>query len=104
MALYQKQVQMSGSWVRASEITAKKAKIVSETEPMPSSFQDKNGAPKTQDVCKVMFQGNTEPLNVALNRATLNGLVDAFGEDSKAWINQVLDVVTEKMRVAGKAV
>jgi hypothetical protein len=39
-----------------------------------------------------------------LNRATINGLVDAFGEDSKLWQKQTLKVETEKMRVAGKAV
>lgn len=101
---YQKQVSVTGSWAKASELTAKKAKIVSETNPMPSSFLNKDGSPKTQDVCKVKFEGVEEPMNVSLNRATINGLVDAFGEDSADWQNHVLTVATEKVRVAGKAV
>lgn len=104
MGIYKKSVSISGGWAKGSEITAKKAKIVSETEASPSSFLNKDGSPKTQDVCKVLFQGNKEPLNLSLNRATINGLVDAFGEDSKNWMNKVLSVETEKVRVAGKAV
>lgn len=101
---YQKQISVSGSWAKASELTAKRAKIVSETNPIPSSFLNKDGSTKNQDVCKVKFEGVEEPMNVSLNRATINGLVDAFGEDSAAWQNHVLTVATEKVRVAGKAV
>src|SRR3990167_146952 len=81
-----------------------RAKIISETNPMPSQFQNKDGTVKNQDVCKVKFEGFNQVFNVALNRATINGLVDSFGEDSKNWMNQVLAVETEKMRVAGRAV
>lgn len=101
---YSKQVSFSGAWAKASEITSKRAKIVSETNPIPSSFQNKDGSPKNQDVCKVKFEGINDPLNVSLNRATINGLVDAFGEDSKDWMNHILSVETEKVRVGGKAV
>jgi len=104
MAIYKKSSSISGGWAKGSEITAKKAKILSETDAVPSSFVNKDGSPKTQDVCKVIFQGDREPLNLSLNRATINGLVDAFGEDSKNWINKILSVETEKVRVAGKAV
>jgi hypothetical protein len=104
MAKYSKQTMVGGKWAKASEVKATKAKIVSETSPQSSTFLNKDGSPKTQDVTKVQFQGEPEPLNVSLNRATINGLVDAFGEDSKEWQGHVLAVETEKMRVAGKAV
>jgi hypothetical protein len=55
-------------------------------------------------VAKVRFEGVTEPLNVSLNRCTINALVDAFGEDSTDWQGHTLTVETEKVRVAGKAV
>jgi hypothetical protein len=71
---------------------------------MPSQFKNKDGSDKVQDVCKVLFQGDSEPLNVSLNRATINGLVDAFGEESADWQNKTLNVETEKVRVAGKSV
>lgn len=102
---YTKSVMTTGKWAKAGEMTnIKIARIISETNPQPSQFLDKDGKAKTQDVCKVQFEGINEPLNVSLNRATINGLVDAFGEDSIAWKNQPLAVETEKVRVAGKAV
>jgi hypothetical protein len=105
MANYKKQTFVGGKWVKAAEIKpGTKAKIVSETTPQSSTFLDKNGMPKTQDVCKVQFQGQTEALNVNLNRPTLNALVDAFGEDSAAWMNRVLTTDTEKVKVGGKTV
>jgi hypothetical protein len=105
MAKYSKQTTVGGKWAKATELSGvKRAKIVSETEPQSSSFTNKDGSPKTQDVCKVQFEGINEPLNVSLNRATINGLVDAFGEDSSKWMNHYLSVETEKVRVAGKAV
>jgi hypothetical protein len=105
MAKYQKQTMVGGKWAKASEIkSGTRAKIVSETTPQSSSFLNKDGSPKTQDVCKVQFEGQPEALNLSLNRATINGLVDAFGEDSSKWQGHYLTVETEKMRVAGKAV
>ena len=101
---YQKQVSMTGSWVKAGELTSAKAKIVSETAPQSSSFLNKDGSPKSQDVAKVKFEGMNEAVNVSLNRTTINALVDAFGEDSINWQNKTLSVETEKIRVAGKAV
>ena len=105
MATYQKNTSLGGKWAKGSELAeVKRAKIVSETKPMPSSFTNKDGSPKTQDVCKVRFEGIEEPLNVSLNRATINGLVDSFGEDSRSWQGHYLNVETEKVRVAGKSV
>src|SRR3990167_5565974 len=105
MAQYQKSVNVSGAWAKGSDLTSgSKAKMVSETNPQASQFLNKDGSMKTQDVCKIRFEGKPEPLNISLNRATINALVDAFGEDSKNWMGQVLVVETEKMRVAGKAV
>src|SRR3990167_4118054 len=105
MAKYTKNVSMGGAWAKGSEIqSGTRAKIVSETNPIPSSFLNKDGSAKTQDVCKVRFESLPEALNVSLNRATINALVDAFGEDSIKWQNKVLIVETERVRVAGKAV
>jgi hypothetical protein len=76
-----------------------------ETQPMQSQFKnEKTGEVKTQDVAKILFSGDTEEKNISLNRATINGLIDAFGDDSALWTGQVLTAETEKVRVAGKAV
>jgi hypothetical protein len=102
---YTKQTTVSGNWVKAAELKSGiRAKLVSETQPMPSSFQDKDCSPKTQDVAKIRFEGMNETYNVSINRATLNALIEAFGEDSKEWINKYLTAQTEKMIVGGKRV
>jgi len=102
---YQKNTQTGGAWVKKGDlINGTPAKIVSETNPEPSIHLDDKGLPKMQDICKVRFQGQDESVKVALNRATINALVDAFGEDSKDWQGQPLTVEVENMRVAGKAV
>ena len=92
MAIYKKDNSVKGSWLDKSKIkNGMKLKIVSETNAEPSRFTDeKTGELKTQDVCKVSVQGMTDSYKFALNRATINGLIDAFGEDSKEWMNQVL--------------
>ena len=102
---YQSQTSLSGAWVDKTKITnGQRAKIVSETKPIPSTFQDEKGNVKNQDVAKVHFEGEKESVNVALNRATITGLISAFGDDSVNWQGHYLKAEVEKMRVAGKAV
>lgn len=95
---YNKQSTVQGSWIKASELTSgAKAKLVSEAQPVEGEFG-------TQDVAKIKIQGEDEVKNVRLNKPTINGLIDAFGEDSKDWTNKELTVQTEKMLVGGKRV
>ena len=105
MAKYQRTMMTSGAWLKAAELkSGTRAKIVSETKSQPSQFLNKDGSPKTQDVCKIQIEGAKEPMNVSLNRATINGLIDAFGDDSLKWQGNYLTVETERVRVAGKTV
>lgn len=103
---YQKQQSIGGAWVKGSEVqSGSRCKLMSETSPMQSQFKnEKTGEVKMQDVAKILFSGETEEKNISLNRATINGLIDAFGDDSALWQGQVLTAETEKVRVAGKAV
>ena len=98
MAQYKKSQGVGGEWAKAESLqNGLKAKLVSETVPMESQYG-------TQDVAKIRFQGHENSLNVRLNKPTVNGLVDAFGEESKDWIGKVLTVQTEKMVVSGRRV
>lgn len=102
---YSKTSSVSGAWAKGSEIpSGTKCRIVSETMPQPSSFMNKDGSPKSQDVAKVRFECKDEPLNVSFNRASINALVDAFGDDSVKWQGNEITVMTEKMNVGGKRV
>jgi len=99
---YTKSGSTSGAWVKVADLVkGQKAKIVSETTAQPSSFTDRNGNPKTQDVAKVRFEGQNEAVNVSLNRATINALIDAFGDDSVGWQGHYLTCEIEKVRVGG---
>jgi hypothetical protein len=71
---------------------------MSETNPMPSQFLNKDGSVKMQDVAKIQISGDAEQKNISLNRATINGLVGAYGEESSDWTNRVLTIQTEKVR------
>lgn len=94
----------TGAWVdKASLVNGTKAKIVSETKPSLSNFKDKEGNPQMQDVAKVQFEGIQEAMNVGLSKATIGGLIAAFGDDSVNWQGHELTVETEKVRVGGKA-
>lgn len=107
MALYKAQSFVSGKFVdkkKIMELGVQWAKIMTETSPEPSQWKDDDGNVKIQDICKVKFSGmGEEQYRFPLNKIVINGLVDAFGEDSKKWIGQTLRVETEKTRVGGKA-
>lgn len=88
----------SGAWAKASEIeSGTKVKLITEAIVQVSDF-----GPQT--VVKARFQGQDEAMNVRLNKPTVNGLIDAFGKDSKSWIGNVLTAHTEKALVSGKRV
>ena len=78
--------------------------MVAETKPRESQFKNKDGSVKMQNVSKIQFEQGGEPFNISLNRANLNALIDAFGDDSVKWQGHLLSVQTEKIQVAGKRV
>jgi hypothetical protein len=104
MAIYKKSSSgVQGAWVKGKElVSGVRAKLVSETEPGPSNYKNADGTPKIQNIAKIRFEGGTESLNINLNRTNRDGLIDAFGEDSKNWIGKYLTVKTEETRIAGK--
>lgn len=105
MSKYIKNQPVSGSWVKGSEVVSgMKCKLVSETVPTPSQFKNKDGSVKVQDVAKIQFADSAEAFNINVNRASLNALIDAFGEESVKWQGKSLTAITEKVVVGGKRV
>ena len=100
--LYQRKETVAGNWLKAKDLqNGTKAKLLSETTPKESVFEGKS---RMQDVAKIQIQGNESTYNVSLNKTTINGLIEAFGPDSKEWMNKVLTVQTEKTTIAGRRV
>lgn len=99
------QTSVFGSWVKGGDLQSGiQCELVSEAKPAISQFKDKDGNDKMQDVAKIKFSGVEEIKNINLNRSTIDGLISAFGEDSKDWIGKPLIAVTEKVVVAGRRV
>lgn len=93
---------IAGDWVKAAElVNGTKAKLTSGVEIVPSKFNEG----KFDNVTKIKFADNPTVIkNARINRATLDGLIDAFGPDDANWIDKPLTVQTEKAVVAGKRV
>ncbi len=95
---YPKREATQGVWLdKSSIVNGTKAKLVSETKPQEGEYG-------TQDIAKISIDGESETKNVRLNKPTINALGDAYGTESKEWINKPLTLQTEEMRVAGKKV
>ena len=95
---YTKQTGVQGAWVKNAEIkSGVSAKLVSETEPIEGQFGKR-------DVAKIKIEGESETKNVNVNKPSISALVDAYGEDSKEWINKPITLYTEKMNVGGRRV
>ena len=92
-----------GAWVDIDKLSdGKKVKLVSECAKQESRFKDDNGDAKTENVAKVRVQGDQQTYNMRLNWTTIFGLVDAFGKESKEWIEKVLTVKTVDALVGDK--
>mgnify|MGYP001612381257 FL=1 len=95
---YTKKTGSSGAWIDKDTIeNGTLVKIVADTEPREGEFG-------TQNVTKVRVKGAEQSVNANLNQCTINGLIDAFGDDSKDWIGKVLTFQKEKMNVGGRRV
>lgn len=94
---------VSGGWVKAADVkSGSKCKLVSETVPSEGTYE---GKVIKNNVAKIRFQGEEgEAKNVNVNKPSINGLIDAFGSDSKNWVGKLLTAHTEKMLVGGKRV
>jgi len=99
--LYTKSSGTSGPWLDKSTVyNGQKFAILTESKPIEETYK---GEPNVRNTVKVKVEGASEPQNYDLNKPTIAGLIDAFGDDSRLWIGKVLKAHAEKVRVAGKA-
>lgn len=73
--------------------------IANEGKQVQSTFDPE----KTQDVFLVKLI-NGEEKNINVNKTSLNGLIDAFGDESINWVGKQVKVWIIKSNVAGKFV
>lgn len=98
---YTKSSGTSGPWLDKSTVTnGQKFSILTEAKPIEEIYK---GEPNTRNTVKVKVEGMAEPQNYDLNKPTIAGLIDAFGDDSRLWMGKVLRAHSEKVRVAGRA-
>lgn len=86
-----------GAWIKKDELrNGDVLKLVSEAAEV-------EGANGVQLVAKCRIKGlQGDALNLAINSASRNALIEAFGDDSKDWIDKPLTVEVEKGIFAGK--
>lgn len=93
---------LGGAWLDADKVVdGSKVKIINEVVKRDSSFKDDEGNAKTENVGKVQFEGQ-EPVNMRFNWTTIYGLIDAFGNDSKTWVNKTLTARVREAVVGDK--
>lgn len=88
---------VGGKWLdKASLKTGDVAKIKTEATEEPSQLGG------TQLVAKLHVKGHTEPANIAINKPSKNALIDAFGDDTKNWVDKLLTINVERTIISGK--
>lgn len=98
MAIYKQSSGIKGDWVKTNELTnGMLIKLVTETKPSQGEYGEQNVAQ-----CKI--KGFNDVKNIRINKTSIGGLIQAFGEDSNGWIDKALTVNVEKALVAGKRV
>lgn len=85
----------SGAWIDKSAIKN------GDTVVLTTEAIEQEGQNGTQIVAKASVNGGN-PANTAINGASKNALIDAFGTDSLAWMNKPLTAHIEKTVVAGR--
>lgn len=95
-----------GNFVKGKQLTdGTSVSIATETKMELSAFLNPSGQKKEQAICKLNFvgtDGKEYSENFRLNTQTLEGLVDAFGEESLDWIGKPLTVKLDTVSIGGK--
>ena len=96
----QKSSGTGGAWLDKSAVkSGDELKLVTEA----AEVESQHG---TQLVAKCRLRGAsggaTEPVNVAINTPSKNALIDAFGDDTINWTDQILTIATEKVVIGGR--
>lgn len=86
-----------GAWLKKEDLkTGDVLKLVSEAAEVESNFGK-------QLVAKCRVKGHAgEAANIGINNASRNALIDAFGDDTKQWVDKLLTVEVERGTVSGK--
>lgn len=87
----------TGGWIDKSKLNnGDILKLVTEAE-------EQEGKKATQLVGKARVKGwNEDAANVAINAPSKNALIEAFGDDTAAWVEKLLTVTVENVVVAGQ--
>ena len=94
--IIEKSSGVGGSWLDKKNVkTGDYAKLKSEAE----WVDGQNGK---QLIAKIRIKGTQVDVNLAINSPSKDALIDAYGSDSKEWIDKLLTVQVEPGIFAGK--
>lgn len=95
MAIYTKKVSVGSFLKKGQDI--KDGDLVE----IANEGKEVQGEYGTQNIFLVKLDSGQEG-NVSFNQTSINGLIDAFGEDSLKWIGKKVKAIKIKQNVAGK--
>lgn len=92
-----------GAWVKGEELkTGDRIELVGECTLQEGQFKDKEGNPKKQNVAKVRVNSENETKNININWTSINGLIAAYGNESKDWIGKPITADVREQMVGDK--
>lgn len=95
MTIYQKKISVGAFFKKGEDFKENDLiEIANEGKQVPGQYG-------IQDIFLIKL-GDGREGNVSFNQTTMNGLIDAYGQDSLKWIGKKAKVVKVKMSVAGK--
>jgi hypothetical protein len=90
---------VGGSWIDKKALkSGDLIKLTSEAEWVPSSLNPE----EKQLVAKCKVKGMDGEFNIAINSPSKNALIEAFGSETKNWVEKLLTAAVESGIFAGK--
>lgn len=90
---------VGGSWIDKKALkSGDLLKLTTEAEWVPSSLNPE----EKQLVAKCKVKGMEGEFNLAINSPSRNGLIDAYGTETKNWVGKLLTAAVESGIFAGK--
>ena len=79
-----------------------KIKVVGECVKVESKFKNTDGTPKPENHMPIRVKGAESSITMRVNWTSIYGMIDAFGTDSKGWVEKVVTLRKREMTVGDK--
>ena len=100
MAKYAKTIR--GNFIKARNVkSGTRFVFLDEVKPIAGKYRDEVGQLKSQNIATIRLEDGTEGL-FRVNLQSIEGLLDAYGDDSLEWVGKSLTLHVEKAMIGNK--